>query len=364
VSTDSSASIVTRKADHVRICADEKNYTIESTENDFDAIRLVPNALPEVNFAHIDTAVNFGGYRIALPLMISPMSGGTKVARDFNHHVATIAKECRLACGMGSMRVLLRHPELESQFLLKSIVGDIPVIANISAAQLREDAVIGSLLPLCRRIGADMLSVHLNCGQELFQENGDRDFIGMRSAIAQLVKESPIPIIVKETGFGIAPREIAALIECGVEYIDVAGSGGANWIQVEAYRHQHVADSYPNANLFSNWGLSTATIMAALYTSGAAEQCAIIASGGIRDALQIAKSVALGASLTAMALPFARMIVNEGVERAIKFVQQIALDLKTIMLLVGATSITELQKSAVLLRHDIAHAAEQLNNAL
>ena len=308
----------------------------------------------------IDASTDCAGYRIALPLMIAPMSGGTKIRDDFNHMVASVAQHCRIPCGLGSMRVLLRHPEVESQFLIKSIARDVPLIANIGAVQLRERALLFKTISLCDRLGADILSVHLNCGQELFQEDGDRDFVGMRAAISEIVKLSPIPIMAKETGFGIAPKDVRALIDCGVKYIDVAGSGGANWINVEAYRHQETEQPYPDATLFSDWGISAAIILAALQDSSWTKGCTLIASGGIRNAMHIAKSIALGASLTSMALPFSRILMKHGVAHAIQFVEQIVTDLKTIMLLCGAKSIADLQSCNLLMSHEFTHTVSQL----
>ena len=361
VNISSGADMPLRKTDHVRICADEQTYRIEDDSDDFAAVRLVPNAMPEVNFSDIDTGVDFLGFGLALPLMISPMSGGTKVNKDFNRIIATIAQQCRVACGLGSMRVLFRHPELEAQFAIKRIAADVPVVGNIGSVQLREHSP-DAIIRLCDKLKVDALSVHLNCGQELFQQDGDRDFVGARAALEALVRSSPYPIIVKETGFGIAPREIRALIDCGVRQIDVAGSGGSNWIRVEAYRQQQNAHGYPSADLFSDWGLSTAKILVALRDASWARESTVIASGGIRNAMHIAKSIALGASMTSMALPFVRMIINHGMERAIAFVHQLTLDLSTIMLMCGADSIAALRRSALTIGSELTHVARQLND--
>lgn len=358
VSTASDANIPTRKADHVNICTDEQTYTIEGG-GDFDSVRLMHNALPELNFAQIDTRVSFGGHTLSLPLIISPMSGGMKTKHDFNQLVATVAQQCRIACGLGSMRVLFRHPELASQFAIKDIAADVPVIANIGAVQLIEHTP-DAILALCDRLRVDMLSVHLNCGQELFQQDGDRDFVGVRTMVEKLVNASPYPIMVKETGCGIAPQAVQALIECGVKHIDIAGRGGSNWIQVEAYRHAQTERPYPNAELFSDWGVSTAAILVALRDAPWASAHSIIASGGIRNAMHIAKSMALGASCTSMALPFVRIIINHGVEHAIAFVEQLKLDLSTIMLLCGAGTIAQLRGAPVSVEHALAHSAQQL----
>ena len=258
----------------------------------------------------MDPSVRFLETRIPLPIFISCMTGGSGKGLEANHGLARAAQATGLPVGVGSFRVLFDHPELAPHFRLKSLAPDVPVLANIGAVQVR-DRQAAEILEWVRRLEVQALVVHLNPGQELFQPEGDRDFRGLKAAIAKLIEKCPVPLIVKETGFGILPSTVRELLGCGAAYVDLAGAGGTNWITVESYRLP--PEERASAAEFSDWGLPTAMLLAALGAeAGRQDAGRVLASGGVRGGLDAAKAVALGAPLAGLALPFIRAVRKRG----------------------------------------------------
>ncbi|MEI6873946.1 MAG: type 2 isopentenyl-diphosphate Delta-isomerase, partial [Spirochaetota bacterium] len=216
-----------RKERHLAICVDPSRYRVETMRGGagFDRLAFIHRALPELSMDEVDAGADFLGYRLRLPLLVSCMTGGSAVGGRVNRELALVANEARVAFGLGSFRVLLRDPSFLGDFSLKPLLPDVPLLANIGAVVLR-DAGAAAILELAKRIGADALVVHLNPGQELFQEDGDRDFRGILPALKKLMTIATIPVIVKETGFGLGPSEALALLDAGAAWVDVAGAGG------------------------------------------------------------------------------------------------------------------------------------------
>ena len=347
-----------RKEDHIRICTDPQQYTIEHVSNGFDELSFIHNALPDIDTEHIDCSCAFLGYHLRLPLLISAMTGGGERGENINRQVVDIASQSGIGVALGSMRALFRDKTLRAHFALKSIAQHVPLIGNLGLTQLRE-FTSADIIDLCAELQFDALSIHLNCGQELCQAHGDRDFSGLLDMLGELCARYSKPIIVKETGFGIAPREIARLRTIGVRHIDIAGAGGTNWISVEAYR-QHNNKSV-DMKLFSTWGIPTAhNLLALRYCPDVRDDIMIIASGGIRTAADIAKSIMLGADAAAAALPFIRHIVAGGVDKALAYIRELTDGLKYIMALNGALTIDELRRQPLLTSPAVEHAARQL----
>ena len=330
-----------RKREQLEICAKPELYPVETAARAarFGEVHLVHRALPELAADEVDPGVDFLGTRCALPLFISCMTGGTGEASTVNRELARAAQRAGIAVGSGSFRLLLRHEELAGQFNLKTWAPDVPHIANISAVQLRE-AGAEVVLELARRIGADALALHLNAGQELFQGAGDRDFRGLYDAIGTLVNRAAIPVIVKETGFGLAPFELRRLLDLGVAYVDVAGAGGTNWIAVEAERLEDGPERRAAAE-FAEWGYPTALLLAASGDTAGR----LLASGGIRTGLDVLKAIALGAALAGMALPFARLALERGAEGVLEKLAELDMVIRRAMLLVGARRTADLDRN-------------------
>lgn len=295
--------------------------------------------MPETDWQSLDTGIYFLERQLPTPLLISCMTGGAQDAYAFNKELALAAENLGCPIGTGSIRVLLRHPDFLPDFCLKSWAPSVPLLANIGATVVRDEST-DKIFGLLQKMEADAIVVHLNPGQELFQEDGDRDFRGVRQALRTFIQQAPVPVIVKETGFGLAPDEVACLLDAGAAYIDIAGSGGTNWILVEAYRH----DTEKAADQFSDWGYPTATLLGNLRQHSGR----IIASGGIRSGLDCAKALALGALACGVATPLARAVRQGGHEAVVKIMQDYIHTLKIAMMLTGCQSLADLRKPGIL----------------
>ncbi len=288
----------------------------------------------------LDTSESFLGARTALPFFISCMTGGSEGGGRINRELAAAAQAVGIPVGLGSIRVLLEDPGLFDQFHVKSVAPDVPVLANISAVQVR-DGDTAALLSMVQRLEAQALVVHLNAGQELFQPEGDRDFRGLKAAIARLCEASHVPVIVKETGFGIGPGLVRELLRAGAAYVDLAGAGGTNWITVEAYRLS--AEDRRAAADFSDWGVPTAVLLASCRTG----KDHVLASGGIRSGMDAAKAIAMGAVLAGMALPMVRAAASAGSEGVVKLLRRMERTLRTAMLLTGSRTVADLRRGTI-----------------
>ena len=254
-----------------------------------------------------------------------------------NKALVAAAQMLGIPVGLGSIRVLTRTPDLFAHFHLKLLAPDVPVIANIGAVQVR-DGDIGALLALLERLEVQALAVHLNPGQELFQPGGDRDFRGLKEAIARLRERCRLPLIVKETGFGITPTHVRDLFKAGAAYVDLAGGGGTNWISVESYRLPE--EERAVALEFADWGLPTALLLASF--GGSVGH--LLASGGIRTGMDAAKALAMGADLAGFALPVIREATRGGAEAVVSFFRRLERTLRTVMLLTASRTVQDLRK--------------------
>ena len=319
-------------------------------------MRFAHDALPEIAEHDLDTSETFLGARIALPFFISCMTGGSEGGFKANRQLAAAAQELRIPVGLGSIRVLLENPALFPHFHVKPLAPDVPVLANISAVQVR-DGEIPALMSLVQRLEAQALVVHLNTGQELFQPEGDRDFRGLKQAIARLCEQCPLPVIVKETGFGIVPPLVRELLRAGAAYVDLAGAGGTNWITVESYRLS--TEERAAAAEFADWGVPTAVLLAACRTG----RDRVLASGGIRSGMDAAKAVAMGAALAGMALPAIRAVTAGGTEAVVKMFRRLEKTLRTVMLLTGSRTTADLRRGTVWLEPAFAASVESFERA-
>lgn len=349
---EQNAGISRRKDHHLDICLDPERYQVEApTGTGFDAVQFVHDALPELDADAIDTTQPFLRTTLNAPLLISCMTGGSGRGRTANRALAEAAQRTGIAVGVGSIRPVLEDAAAFAHFHVKPLAPDVPVLANIGAVQLREWGT-RQLRPLLERLEVQGLVIHLNVGQELFQPHGDGDFRGLLDAIAQAVVECGLPIIVKETGFGVRPRLVRQLLGSGVKYVDVAGAGGTNWVLVEGYRL--VGRGADSARAFADWGLPTGVLLAALHDVPGK----LIASGGLRHGVHVAKALAMGAVLGAMALPFIRAVMAEGVDGAAALVDHLIHELRVAMTLCGAATLPALRQAQLMqsagFRHQVA----------
>jgi isopentenyl-diphosphate delta-isomerase type 2 len=351
-----SSGIGFRKERHLSICTDPSRFSVEGGASGFDQVHFIHLSLPELAETELDTSVSFLGSTLPLPMFISCMTGGSEQGFRANRELARAAQATGLPVGMGSFRVLFAHPELFEHFHLKALAPDVPVLANLGAVQVR-DHDHEDIFEWLRRLEVQSLVVHLNPGQELFQPEGDRDFRGLKAALARLCRHCPVPVIVKETGFGILPSLAHELLEAGAAYIDLAGAGGTNWVTVEAYRLPE-AERGPAAE-FADWGLPTAALLAAL--AGSTDR--LLASGGLRTGLDAAKALALGARLAGLALPFIRRVAEGGAEAVVQAVRELEQVLRAAMVLTGSRTLADLRRGVVWLDPALEHSAAHLREA-
>ena len=309
------APIDQRKADHIKINLEQDVRSALSSG--LEKYRFIHEALPELDLDRIDTTLSLFGKKLNSPILISSMTGGTEAAKTINMRLAEAAQECGIAMGVGSQRAAIEHPEQAETFQVRKAAPDILLFANLGAVQLN----YGYGVDQCRRavdmIQADALILHLNPVQEAVQDAGDVNFSGLAKKIEEVCKRIEVPVIAKEVGWGISERTAKLLADCGVSAIDVAGAGGTSWSQVEMHR---APDEFTRqlAGTFVGWGIPTAESI--LNVKRAVPGTLIFASGGIKDGLDIAKSIALGATLGGMAGQFlkAAAISNENVVEMMK----------------------------------------------
>jgi len=327
-------SISDRKRSHLDLCEQAPvEYAGKTTL--LEDVDLVHDSLPELAVDEVDVGVDLLGKRLAAPLLITGMTGGTAEASEINRDLAQVAQEFGIAFGLGSQRAMHRRPELAYTFEVRTHAPTTLVLANLGMVQAAA-LTTADVARLVAAVGADALCVHLNPAQELIQPGGDRDFRGGLEAIARLVRELPVPVVAKETGCGISRGVARRLHRAGVTTVDVSGAGGTSWVKVEAIR----ADEPEQAlgQVFSDWGIPTAAAVLGARASG----LACIASGGIRTGLDVAKVVALGARTAGVALPVFRAYREGGLAAARRYIQRLTTELRTAMVLTGSRNIDAL----------------------
>ncbi len=325
-----------RKVDHIRICLTE-DVNFKKTTG-LEKYEFYPKSLPEINFSEIDTSTKFFNKKFSAPIYISGMIGGTEEAGRINKNLAKAAQAAGIGMGVGSMRAALEKPETAHTYQVRDVAPDIFLMANIGCSKL-PDYTDQQILSLVDLIQADALAIHINPGQEIVQPEGDRNWKNILKRIESICSKSNVPIIAKEVGCGIPGESAKQLKEAGISAVDVAGAGGTSWIKVEGYRGGKLAKS------FWEWGKPTSECLNEAKSLG----LPILASGGIRTGEDIAKSLALGASLAGMARPLLREAVHSW-EKAHEFLENLKEELKATMFLVGAKNLDELKKTKLILK--------------
>ena len=289
-----------RKAEHLRINLEE-DVKFPRLTTGLERYRFIPNALPEIALDDVDLTTAFLGRELRLPLLISSMTGGTAQARRINRHLAEGAQAAGIALGLGSLRAALEDPTLADTFRVRHLAPDVFLLANLGAAQLNTGFGPAHCQRAVEMVEADALVLHLNPLQEALQHDGNTDWRGLLTRIEAVCRALDVPVVVKEVGWGISAAVARRLVEAGVAAIDVAGAGGTSWSRVEMHR----APTERRRRLcaqFADWGLPTAE--AVIQVRAALPHIPLIASGGLRDGLDLAKALALGADLGGLAGPF------------------------------------------------------------
>ena len=331
-----------------------KNVQAKTTSTYLEYVRLVHNALPEVDYDDIDTSMTFLGKRFSAPIIIDSMTGGTDEATVINGRLGELAEKYGFGMGLGSQRAGLKSEELAATYsIARKNAPNAFLIANIGGAQLSKGLTVDEAKRIVKMIGANALVVHLNPLQELIQPEGEPRYKGVLGQISELAKTIDIPLIVKEVGAGIS-KEVAIKLEmANVSAINIAGAGGTSWAGVEKLRAESLKDDLKKhlGEMFWDWGIPTA---ASLIEVRRAVKLPLIASGGLRNGLEVAKCVALGASMAAMAYPFLQTAAQSR-ETLFAFADTILTELKSTMFLVGAKNIAALASSRYILTGLLAH---------
>jgi isopentenyl-diphosphate delta-isomerase len=341
-----------RKKDGIDIPL-QKDVQAKTTSTYLDYVKLVHNALPELDYDDIDLSTEFLGHRFSAPLIIDSMTGGTDEATMINGRLGELAEKYGFGMGLGSQRAGLKSEELASTYsIARKNAPNAFLIANIGGAQLAKGLSIDDARKIVKMVGANALVVHLNPLQELVQPEGEPKYKGVHAKIVELVKNMDVPVIVKEVGAGIS-REVAIKLEmAGVAAITVAGAGGTSWAGVEKRRADMVKDRKKArlGEMFWDWGIPTA---ASLIEAHKAVKLPLVASGGLRNGLEVAKCIALGASMAAMAYPFLKAAAQSR-EALFEFADSLLAELRSTMFLVGAANLRALASSRYILTGALA----------
>lgn len=318
-----------RKREHI------ENYLRTTFVGDplFDDVFLYHNALPEIDFSEINTSTMFLNKKVNFPLMINAMTGGSDFSEDINRDLAEVANEFNIPMAVGSQTIALEDEETRKSFeVVREVIKDGIVISNLSGFATPEDAKLAVDL-----LKADAIQIHLNPAQELAMTEGDRSFRNILTNISKIVEKSEVPVIVKEVGFGLNREVVKSLYSVGVRNVDISGFGGTNFFEVENLR----TPDNDFSELFG-WGVPTALAL----TEAKAldyDDLNIIASGGVKNAMQLVKSIVIGASMVGISGEILSYLVHGGYEYTLKYIANLIYKSKIIMLLSGAKNIDELQ---------------------
>ena len=329
-----------RKTEHLALC---RTAEVEFRTRGpwFEHVGLVHQAVTGFSRGDVDLSTEFLGRRLRFPFLIGAMTGGTPEARGINRTLAEVAAEAGVGLALGSQRPMMEDPSLTDTFQVRDVAPDILLLGNIGLQQamsVKPDRLVG----LAAAIGADGLCLHLNAAMEMFQGEGDEPRRGANASIDRLAKALGDRLIVKETGCGISRETASGLAKLGVKALDVAGAGGTSWVRVENLRRGGVA---PGMEAFEEWGIPTAASL--LEVRGL--RMRVIASGGLRSGIDLARALALGADLGSAALPVLRALDRGGKPAVLKWIRSLAEGLRTAMVLMGCRDLKSLRRAPLVL---------------
>ncbi|MDJ0590022.1 MAG: type 2 isopentenyl-diphosphate Delta-isomerase [Pleurocapsa sp. MO_226.B13] len=335
----------TRKADHLRICL-EDDVQFRNLTNGLDKYRFEHSCLPELDLSEVNLSTEFLNKTLNAPILISSMTGGTDKAKTINCRLAIAAQKHGLAMGVGSQRIAVENPDTAHTFAVRSLAPDAMLFANLGAVQLNYTYGLEQCLRVVEILEADALILHLNPLQECIQPNGDTKFKGLLAKIKQLCQQIDVPVIAKEVGNGISAKMATQLIDAGVAVIDVAGAGGTSWAKVESQRAENNLQRRLGKT-FADWGISTADCIVQIRQHY--PDLPLIASGGLRDGMEAAKAIALGADLAGLAFPFLQA-ASESEAALDELIELLIAEIKTVLFCTGNKNLTELKRSQSLIK--------------
>ncbi len=331
--------LIDKKDDHVILA--EKFYG-ESKTSDFDNIRFVHHSFPEMSLEEADISTSFSAFTVEQPFFINAMTGGSERTKSINEKLATVARETKLPIASGSLSVAIKETSLIDSFkIIREINRKGLVFANLGAEHTAENAKKAVDI-----LEADAMQIHCNAVQEIIMPEGGRDFSNWLKNIEKIVKSLDIPVIVKEVGFGMSRETIKQLKDIGVKTIDVSGSGGTNFAKIENYRRD--TSKY---NYLEDFGQST--VVSLLEAQEFINDTEIIASGGIRNPLDVVKALSLGAKAVGISGLFLNMVLNDGVEKTIEEINNWKTKIASIMTLLGKRKVADLTQADLLIFNEV-----------
>jgi isopentenyl-diphosphate delta-isomerase len=330
-----------RKKEQLDLCLNEQ-VEFRSKTTWLEEVEFIPHALPQTTLEEIDISIYFLSRRLKAPILIGAMTGGIKQAQPINRTLAAVAEKYGLGFGVGSQRAMYEQPNLASTYQVRDIAPNILLLANIGIFQARAIPP-QNIQHLVDSIGADAISIYFNAAMELIQEEGDTDFSNGYETLAHLKQNLRSPLIAKETGTGIS-REVALKLKAvGIELVDIGGAGGTSWVGVESLRTQGIKKQL--GELFWDWGIPTAASLYEVKNLG----LTTIASGGIRTGLDIAKAIALGATVVSIALPFLQAYARGGQTALENYINYLIKGLRMAMALTGCSNLVELRQQKLVI---------------
>ena len=338
-----------RKNDHIQIC---QTQDVESQADLFAKIRFIPEALPEFHFSDVETSQSFLNNTFKLPILITGMTGGVEKGQEINEALALAAQSLQIPMGLGSQKMLLKDDKYQKLFNVRKVAPNVFLIGNLGAVSLNYGVTLSDIQKLIDNLELNAFALHLNALQECIQPEGERNFSNLLSKIEQIAKNISVPLIIKEVGSGIAPTTLKKLIEAGVSAVDIGGMGGTSWGYIEGLRSNSHGKRL--GALFKNWGLATdeSLIACTKLKNTLNSNIPLIATGGIRNGVHVAKAVSLGATMVGIGLPLFRAALSplkgetpqDAVERELAFFQDA---LSITMFCTGARKLSDLSSRIV-----------------
>lgn len=334
-----------RKQRHIRLVLEENTQTVVSTG--LEDVKLIHRCLPEIDLDEVDTETILFGKKLSAPLIISAMTGGTEQAKSINSVLAEAAEEFKIGMGVGSQRIAIENPSTEYTFkIVREKAPSALIFGNLGCPQISKWG-IEKIRRAVDMIDADGLVIHMNALQEVIQIDGDVQFRNVIKKVSEITKELDVPILMKETGAGVAFEEAVKMEEAGVKGVDVAGVGGTSWAAVEYHTAKKLGrkDREALGTALWNWGIPTAV---SIVECSRSTKLKVVASGGIRTGLDMAKAIALGAEAVGVAQPLLRKAV-EGFEPLKTWIEELLREFRVTMFLLGAKNLEELKKVPLIL---------------
>ena len=331
------SSINQRKQEHLNLLQTDQG--IERGKHYFDAYQLNHRGMPEIALNEVDIGCEFIGKRLSMPFIISSMTGGNdQYIVQFNQQLAEVAQASQVAMGVGSQRIMISDKASFQSFRLRQYAPTIPLIANVGAVQLNYGLTLKDVLAMIDVLEADALYLHFNPLQEAIQPEGDTNFSKLQKPIAQIVKHCSVTVIAKEVGSGFSVEDLHCLKDTGIEWVDVAGSGGTSWSRLEGHRRGDL-DGQNLGHVFQDWGIPTPLAIEIAKQQGHFQ---VIASGGIRNGLDMVKAMALGAQMCASAAPIFHAM-GQSADDCLELLNNFQQQIKTAFFLLGCKTQQELQ---------------------